>query len=158
MNDRRMIECSTLGGDRKMIPLEKLAFRPAAYAVVIHQDKILLMKTKSTGKYWFPGGGVNLGETLEVALKREVTEEAGIDVKIDKFLTVNEVFFYYAPLDEAYQNYSFFYLCSPISTKLLSDDLVDQTDESEKPRWVELRSLKPVDLQVGAQEILAEYL
>jgi mutator protein MutT len=136
-----------------MIPKEKLVFRSSGYAVVVHEGKVLLCNTKSTGKYWFPGGGVVLGEKLEEAIKREVREETGIEIEIEKFLTFKEVFFYYEPLDEAYQNFLFFYLCKPISTTLLSDDLVDQQDESEKPRWVELKSLKKEEMQSGAEDI-----
>ncbi|MDA3839606.1 MAG: NUDIX domain-containing protein [Patescibacteria group bacterium] len=136
-----------------MIPKEKLLFRPAGYAVVIDSDKVLLCNTKSTGKYWFPGGGVDLGEKLEDAIKREVREETGIEIEVEKFLTFQEIFFYYEPLDEAYQNFSFFYLCKPITTELLADDKVDQEEESEKPRWVDLKSIKKEEIQTGAEEI-----
>jgi len=148
-----LIECTTLQGDKKMISKEKLVFRPAAYAVVINDGKILLMKTKTTGKYWFPGGGIDLGEKLENAMKREVREEAGIEIEVEKFLSFKEVFFYYEPLDEAYQNFSFFYLCKPITTELLDDDKVDQEDESEKPRWIDLKSIKKEEMQTGSEEI-----
>lgn len=147
-----LIECKTLHGDKKMIPKDKLVFRPAGYAVIVHDDKVLLCNTKSTGKYWFPGGGVDLGEKLEDAIKREVLEEAGIEIEIEKLLTFQEIFFYYEPLDEAYQNFSFFYLCKPITTKLLPDDKVDQEDEAEKPRWIDLRSIKKEEIQTGAEE------
>ena len=107
-----LVECLTLHGNKKMIPREKLVFRPAAYAVIINKGKVLLLKTKSTGKYWFPGGGIDLGEKLEEGLRREVREETGIELVIKKFLSFQEIFFYYEPLDEAYQNFSFFYLCN----------------------------------------------
>lgn len=149
-----LINCTTLQGDKKMIPREKLIFRPAAYAVIINKGKILLLKTKSTGKYWFPGGGIELGEKLEDGLKREVREETGIEIKIKKFLYFQEIFFYYEPLNEAYQNFSFFYLCQPIKTKLINDEQVDPADESEKPRWLDLKAIKKEDLQTGAEKIL----
>ncbi len=148
-----LIECKTLRGDKKMISKDKLVFRPAGYAVVIDNGKVLLCNTKSTGKYWFPGGGVDLGEKLEDAIKREVREETGIEIEVEKFLTFQEVFFYYEPLDEAYQSFSFFYLCKPTTTELLADDKVDQEGESEKPRWVELKSIKKEEIQTGAEEI-----
>ena len=77
-----LIECTTLYGDKRMISNDKLIFRPAGYAIVIDDGKVLLCNTKSTGKYWFPGGAVDLGEKLEDAIKREVLEETGIEIKV----------------------------------------------------------------------------
>ncbi|MFH1287001.1 MAG: NUDIX domain-containing protein [Candidatus Magasanikbacteria bacterium] len=148
-----LVECTTLHGDKKMIAKDKLVFRPAGYAIIINNGKVLLCNTKSTGKYWFPGGGVDLGEKLEDAIKREVREETGIEIEVEKFLKFQEVFFYYEPLDEAYQNLSFFYLCKAVTTKLLDDDKVDQEDESEKPRWIDLKSIKKEEMQTGSEEI-----
>jgi len=148
-----LVECTTLHGDKKMVSKDKLVLRPAGYAIVIDNGKVLLCNTKSTGKYWFPGGAVDLGEKLEDAIKREVREETGIEIKIEKFFLFKEIFFYYEPLDEAYQNFFFFYLCKPKTTELLSDDKVDQKDESEKPRWVELKTIKKEEIQTGAEEV-----
>jgi 8-oxo-dGTP pyrophosphatase MutT (NUDIX family) len=150
-----MVECTTMTGGKKLIPKEKLVFRPAAYGVILDGRKILLMRTKMTGKYWFPGGGADQGESLKDALVREVHEEAGIEIEIGKLLKFDEVFFYYEPLDEAYQIFSFFYLCKAKTTQLLKDHEVDPHDECEKPRWVELDSISPDEMQTGAKEILA---
>ena len=148
-----LVECTALHGNKKMISKDKLVFRPAGYAIVINNGKILLCNTKSTGKYWFPGGAVNLGEKLEDAIKREVREETGIEIEVGRLLLFKEFFFYYEPLDEAYQNFSFFYLCKPKTTDLLEDDQVDQEDESEKPRWIDLKSIKEEEIQTGGEEI-----
>ena len=137
-----------------MIPREKLVFRPAAHAVVVNKkNEILLLKTKTTGRYWFPGGGVELGERVEEGMKREVREEAGIEIEVEELLTFKEAFFYYEPLDAAYHNLAFYYNCKPKTAELLPDDQVDQEDECEKPRWVKLESLKREEMQFGAEEI-----
>ncbi len=59
-----MIECVTLGGDKRVLARERLRFRVGAYAVIPSAGKILLVTDRHTGKYWFPGGRVNLGERL----------------------------------------------------------------------------------------------
>jgi 8-oxo-dGTP pyrophosphatase MutT (NUDIX family) len=101
-----MVECRTLHGGRKLIPVEHLSFRPSVYAIVSHQGKILLTGMRNTGKYSLPGGGINLGERIEEALKREVREETGIEIDIDilELVSFREDFFYYDPSGEAFHS------------------------------------------------------
>ena len=53
-------------------------------AIIISEGKILLEKRKnepSRGKWSIPGGLVELGESVEQAVIREVKEETGLDVE-----------------------------------------------------------------------------
>ncbi len=53
-------------------------------AVLIHEDKVLLIKRGKEplrGRWVVPGGTVEVGETLEQALVREVREETGVVVR-----------------------------------------------------------------------------
>jgi len=50
--------------------------------IVNKEGKILVLKSKKWhGKYIFPCGHVDFGETLQDALKREVKEETALDIK-----------------------------------------------------------------------------
>jgi len=63
-------------------------------AIIINSShKIFLAKRgrevqNETGKWEFPGGAVEFGETLEHAIKREVMEEFGFEIGIDELLDV----------------------------------------------------------------------
>ncbi|MCS6833894.1 MAG: NUDIX hydrolase, partial [Flammeovirgaceae bacterium] len=60
------------------------------------------------GHFWtVPGGGVNFGESLESALRREFAEETGLSVQIKQFLFVCE--FLHPPLHAV----EFFFEVSP---------------------------------------------
>ena len=54
-------------------------------AVVLEGERVLLVKRgrpPSQGKWSLPGGLVHLGERLEDAVRREVTEECGLAVRV----------------------------------------------------------------------------
>jgi mutator protein MutT len=60
-------------------------------AVVIHEGRVLLIKRGKEplrGRWVVPGGTVELGETLEAAVVREVEEETGIIVAPREIVTV----------------------------------------------------------------------
>ncbi|MGW8184695.1 MAG: NUDIX domain-containing protein [Candidatus Moraniibacteriota bacterium] len=147
-----MIEATSIYGNKIQIPKEKFQLRTSAYGIIRHEGKILLVNTRSSGKWFFPGGEVEPGENLEDAIKREVSEETGIEIKVEKFLTFKESFFYYDPLDKAWQNYGFFYICEPKSFHLSEENQIE-FDEAEKPEWVEFSTLTEKDFQTPANEI-----
>ena len=147
------VECITLDGHTKVFHKDRLILRPAAYALIVHDGKLLLLKMHHTGKYHLPGGGIHIGERMEETLKREVLEETGIEIDVMRFAHFEEVFFYYDPSDSAYHGLHFYFLCRPKTLRLLADDQVDD-ESAEQPRWVKILDLHPEGFQYHGDVVL----
>jgi 8-oxo-dGTP diphosphatase len=109
----------------------------------------------SDGKLWFPGGGINVGETRKDALLREIKEETGLQgVIIGECLSSVENFFFYEPTDEAMHAFLFFYDCKTTDTKLKGNDQVED-DEARDFQWIDPAQVKKDDFSDMQEEIMA---
>jgi mutator protein MutT len=67
-----------------------------AYALIVEDNSILLIKKNGGpyhGKLDLPGGTIEFGERPEEALKRELLEEVGIEIKEYNLFDTESVFF-----------------------------------------------------------------
>jgi ADP-ribose pyrophosphatase YjhB (NUDIX family) len=145
----KRIRCKNNLGQIVELPVEKFIFRPSVYGVVIDNKKVVLLKNKSNGKFWFPGGGIELGERIEDALKREILEETGLNIKVGEMIFFKENFFYYQPLDEAYHAFLFFFICKPNNKKIgKSTDF-----ESKNPQWIKIMDVKEEQISDLASDL-----
>lgn len=70
----------------------KKRVRPSAKALIIRNDKILLLKCQKGEHLYYnlPGGGQNFGERIDEALIRECWEEAGAKVQVKNLVFVRD--------------------------------------------------------------------
>lgn len=66
-----------------------------AAALIIHNNKILTHRNINKDHYCIPGGRIEIGESSEETVKREIQEELGKKIKIEKYITTIENFFEY---------------------------------------------------------------
>ena len=76
----------------------------AAMAILYNEEKgMLLEKRTDTGEWCTPGGAIELGESLEDALKREIKEETNLDFANPKLFDIKaNVHMVYPNKDEVY--------------------------------------------------------
>jgi 8-oxo-dGTP diphosphatase len=107
-------------------------------AIIIHEGRILCVKRGPakydyiSGKWEFPGGKVEVGETKKVALVREIKEELHMDITVDTFLTTVQ----HSYPDFHLTMHSF--LCSCASNELT---LTEHTDF----KWLRKHELSELD-------------
>ena len=73
---KKTVVGTTLEREKIIVAVEDLRFRVCVYGVIVHDDKILL--TPWRDGWDFPGGGMEVDETITETLDREIHEETGI--------------------------------------------------------------------------------
>ena len=128
----------------------------AAVGVIIRRDdRIVLVrraKEPAKGLWTFPGGAVELGESLHEAARREALEETGLRVAVGEVATVfdkvardeaGRVLYHYVIVD---------YFAEPLGGELRPSDDVDDA------RWFRLADLDSVEMTPLAGKIARNLL
>lgn len=113
-----------------------------AVAVVIQNGRVLLIKRKyppSAGKWAFPGGGIELGETALEAAARELSEETGVCGKPIRYLTNVDAIGWHADGTVEHHFLLAVVLCNYVSGVPVAAD--DATDA----RWVHIEDVHKLD-------------
>lgn len=120
--------------------------------MVIHEDRVLLVrrgKEPLRGRWVIPGGTVEVGETLEQALVREMEEETGLVVTPGELLTVFDrilrdgggIRYHYVIVD---------FLCSYVGGEARA------ASDAEAVAWVSRAELPAYDLPEKALEVVED--
>ena len=122
-------------------------------AVIIESGKVLLVRRGQPpldGRWTLPGGLVELGETIEEALLREIKEETGWSVRVVRELTL----FDFIEKDDA-GRIRYHYVLADFLCEYMEGKLAAGSDVKEV-RLVSLDELAAYDLTPKALEVIAE--
>jgi 8-oxo-dGTP pyrophosphatase MutT (NUDIX family) len=118
----------------------KIDHRSAVRAVVIHGQTLLMIYSTVNGDYKFPGGGVSENEPSEIALRREVAEECGMDLT-SILQEVGCIIEYAVPMKSGFDVFkmaSSYYLCEIDPT--VKEQCLDDYEEKLgfQPVWIDI--------------------
>ncbi|MCB2214203.1 NUDIX domain-containing protein [bacterium] len=134
-------EHSYVGQLRKAVGNRRL-ITPAARAVIFNSEgQVLLVRRSDNGEWVMPAGSMELGESIYDCLKREVREEAGLEV-----LSARPMAMYTAPryhFTNAYggehQMFTVVFLVED-----WTGEVQKETDETVDARFFDLDDLPPI--------------
>jgi 8-oxo-dGTP diphosphatase len=124
--------------------------RHRVVGIIIKDEKILLMRrVKNDREYYvFPGGGVEEGESLEEALRREMHEELGIRIRNPRLLFEldNQLSDQYGGHMTGYPNEHYFLIGSFSGEPQLGGPEKERMDDTNQYflEWTEVRDAADV--------------
>lgn len=110
-------------------------------AVIIQDGRVVLIRRKYeplAGQWSLPGGALEIGETLEAGVAREMLEETGLEVEVGPVIEVFDRITFDATRRVRYHFVLIDYLCWPIGGELRAGSDVDDValvDPSELARY-----------------------
>ncbi len=119
--------------------------------MVLRDDRVLLVERarEPLKDYWsLPGGVLEVGELAEDAVRREVREETGLDIRVEKLVDVFERIMKDAAGAAEYHYVVLDYLCTPLGGELVA------ADDASQVAWVECGDLANWRLTPGALPVI----
>lgn len=126
---------------------------PTCGALIFNpENKIFLMQShKWKNKYVIPGGHIELGETIQEALKREIKEETNLDIFDIEFINIQEFIFD----DDFWKKRHFIFF--DFACKTHSTD-VKLNSEAQSYTWVTIDEALKLPLEPYTKKTIETYL
>ena len=136
----QFVICTDINNNTHEVLVSELVFRPAIYGVVVKGGKVLLHQYAEG--YGFPGGGIEIGETLDEAFSREIKEETGLHVQRGESLKVLSDFFIHPGTKKPYHTILLYFSgVDPVGE--ISTNYFDELENSiaKEAVWVDIENV-----------------
>jgi ADP-ribose pyrophosphatase YjhB (NUDIX family) len=122
--------------------------------VVDDEGRILLQRRSDSGNWALPGGAMDIGETLAASAIREVKEETGFDVHIERIVGIySDPAHVFAYSDgEVRQEFSICLACTIVGGSLAV------SHESTDVRFVSVAELEGLEMHPSIRKRIDDYL
>ena len=100
------------------------------------KGQVLLQRRQDKNKWGFPGGAIELGESAENAVKREIKEETGLDVIVSKLIGIYTDYYDEYPNGDKAQCITIF-----LELKKVSGELSYSDEETLELRYFSLNEV-----------------
>jgi 8-oxo-dGTP diphosphatase len=127
----------------------------AVGVIIRRDDQIVLIrraKEPSAGRWTFPGGAIELGESLQEAARREAWEETGLLVDVGEVAAVVD-----NVLRDNAGRVQYHYVIVDFFARPVGGSLQPDTDVSEA-RWARLSDLEGLDMTEKAGQLARDLL
>lgn len=139
-------------------------FNVRVYGLLINEQQEVLLTDEEVKGYRFtkfPGGGVEFGEGLTEALKREFIEECNTEIAVISHFYTTDFFVKSAFSDS--QIISVYYVVEPVgnlnfNVKTSVFDFDTQGDNLQSFRWKQISDLKAEDVTFPIDQYVVELL
>lgn len=107
-------------------------------AIILQDQKLLMVKNARDPYYYSVGGRVRLHETMDEAILREVSEETGLQFEINNLGFIHENFFVMQPSGEVFHEISAFYYMRPLENLTMICKSFTEEGIEEQLAWIPL--------------------
>jgi 8-oxo-dGTP pyrophosphatase MutT (NUDIX family) len=139
---------------RALVGQRPLILACAGALILDEQGRLLLQHRTDNGCWGIPGGGMELGESLEGTARREVREETGLEIgamTLFGIFTGPEYFYTYPNGDQAY------FVSAVYLTSDISGDLEVNRSEGLELRFFAVQEL-PSELNPADRPIIEQFV
>ena len=137
--------------------------RIGAYAVVTSERGLLgtvnSTLTGAPGTWTLPGGGIDLGESPSAAVLREVFEEAGQEIRIERVLALESDHWIGRSTTGVLEDFHALRIVYGATCETPSDPVVhDLGGSTERADWVSLRTWRTLHWTISSRTLLSRHL